>query len=80
MAKILGIGIAALDIINTVDGYPNEDAEVRAINQRVCRGGNATNTLVVLSQLISIQLNCLNQFGKRLSKCAVFEIDPINHL
>jgi len=51
MAKFLGIGIATLDIINTVDGYPNEDAEVRAINQRVCRGGNATNTLVVLSQL-----------------------------
>ncbi len=51
MATILGIGIATLDIINTVDGYPDEDAEVRATKQRVCRGGNATNTLVVLSQL-----------------------------
>jgi len=51
MAAILGIGIATLDIINTVDGYPDEDAELRAIKQRVCRGGNATNTLVVLSQL-----------------------------
>jgi ketohexokinase len=51
MANILGIGIATLDIINTVENYPQEDAEVRAISQRVCRGGNATNTLVVLSQL-----------------------------
>lgn len=51
MATILGIGIATLDIINTVDGYPKEDAKISAINQRVCRGGNATNTLVVLSQL-----------------------------
>jgi ketohexokinase len=51
MATILGIGIATLDIINTVDAYPEEDAEVRAKSQRVCRGGNATNTLVVLSQL-----------------------------
>ena len=51
MANILGIGIATLDIINTVDGYPKEDTEVRALSQRVCRGGNATNTLVVLSQL-----------------------------
>lgn len=51
MATILGIGIATLDIINIVDGYPEEDTEVRAIKQRVCRGGNATNTLVVLSQL-----------------------------
>lgn len=51
MARILGVGIATLDIINTVDGYPAEDSEVRALAQRICRGGNATNTLVVLSQL-----------------------------
>ena len=51
MAHILGIGIATLDIINTVDGYPPEDAEIRAIRQQVRRGGNCTNTLAVLSQL-----------------------------
>ncbi len=51
MARILGVGIATLDIINTVDGLPAEDSEVRALTQRICRGGNATNTLVVLSQL-----------------------------
>ena len=51
MANIIGIGIAALDIINTTDGYPTEDAEVRAVAQRIARGGNVTNTLVVLSQL-----------------------------
>lgn len=51
MARILGIGTATLDVINTVDGYPPEDAEVRAVARRIVRGGNATNTLVVLSQL-----------------------------
>src|SRR3569833_3404962 len=51
MARILGIGIATLDIITRVDGYPPEDSEVRARAQRVSRGGNCTNTLVVLSQL-----------------------------
>ncbi|MEQ6340241.1 MAG: PfkB family carbohydrate kinase [Gammaproteobacteria bacterium] len=51
MTRILGVGIATLDIINTVDGFPAEDSEVRALTQRICRGGNATNTLVVLSQL-----------------------------
>ncbi len=51
MSRILAIGIATLDIINSVDGFPAEDAEVRAVAQRVCRGGNAANTLVVLSQL-----------------------------
>ncbi len=51
MARILGIGIVTLDIINTVRRYPLEDGEIRASAQRRSRGGNATNTLVVLSQL-----------------------------
>ena len=51
MPNILGIGIATLDVINTVDGYPAEDSEVRALRQEIRRGGNCTNTLVVLSQL-----------------------------
>ena len=49
--KILGVGIATLDIINRVERYPAEDSEMRAVSQRRCRGGNATNTLAVLSQL-----------------------------
>ena len=51
MARILGTGIATLDIINEVDGYPPEDAEIRAIRQHIRRGGNCTNTLAVLSRL-----------------------------
>ncbi len=51
MAKILAVGIATLDIINTVVRYPEQDSETRALSQQKARGGNATNTLVVLSQL-----------------------------
>jgi len=51
MARILATGIATLDIINEVASYPEEDAEVRALSQRIRRGGNASNTLCVLSQL-----------------------------
>jgi len=51
MANILAIGIATLDIINTVESYPDEDSEQRALSQHQTRGGNATNTLTVLSQL-----------------------------
>jgi len=51
MATILAIGIATLDIINVVESYPEEDAEIRALSQQQSRGGNATNTLTVLSQL-----------------------------
>lgn len=48
---ILGIGIATIDIIHTVADFPVEDTKIRALQQRVSRGGNATNTLVILSQL-----------------------------
>ncbi len=51
MANILGVGIATLDIVNHVAAWPAEDEEVRALAQDVRRGGNVTNTLVVLSQL-----------------------------
>jgi len=51
MAHVLAVGIATLDIINEVESYPPEDGEVRALAQDIRRGGNATNTLVVLSQL-----------------------------
>ncbi len=51
MARVLIVGIATLDIINTVDDYPEEDAKVRASAQAIRRGGNACNTAVVLQQL-----------------------------
>ncbi len=51
MSHILTIGIATLDIINIVDHYPVEDEEMRALAQRVARGGNAANTACVLAQL-----------------------------
>ncbi|HUM99067.1 MAG: hypothetical protein B7X12_03575 [Halothiobacillus sp. 20-53-49] len=50
MAAILGIGIAALDIINEVTQYPAEDSEQRAQAQRKRTGGNVCNTLSVLRQ------------------------------
>ncbi len=51
MARVLVVGIATLDIINTVQAYPAEDDEIRATAQATHCGGNAANTAVVLSQL-----------------------------
>jgi len=48
---ILVVGVAALDIVNEVEAYPAEDAELRALDRRIVRGGNAANTLAVLRQL-----------------------------
>ena len=51
MARILGIGNATVDIVHSLVAYPAENDEVRCDNRVVCRGGNAANTLVVLSQI-----------------------------
>ncbi|MDX9739945.1 MAG: PfkB family carbohydrate kinase [Gammaproteobacteria bacterium] len=51
MAAILGIGVAVLDIVLSVDGYPAEDAKLRAAARRMACGGNAANTLTVLATL-----------------------------
>lgn len=49
--QILLVGTATLDLVYTLDQYPAEDGEVRAQGLRVCRGGNAANSAVVLAQL-----------------------------
>lgn len=51
MAEVLGIGNATLDIIHLVDSYPKENDEIRCLARTLRRGGNVTNTLVVLAQL-----------------------------
>ena len=62
--RVLIVGLACLDIMNTVDHYPNEDEDMRALSQRWQKGGNAANTAEVLSQTLgtSCELLCsLNQ-------------------
>jgi len=51
MTRVLGVGVATLDWIQVVEQYPDVDSELRAEQQYLWRGGNASNTLVVLSQL-----------------------------
>jgi len=51
MAKILAVGVATLDWIQVVQRYPVVDSELRAQSQYIWRGGNASNTLTVLSEL-----------------------------
>jgi len=51
MARILGIGNATLDIIQTVDDYPSENSEVRSTARKLRCGGNTANLLGVLAQL-----------------------------
>ncbi|KAF0714639.1 Aste57867_3773 [Aphanomyces stellatus] len=48
---LLVVGIATIDVINTIPAYPSEDSKIRVTESRKCRGGNGTNTLVVASQI-----------------------------
>lgn len=50
MSKVLGIGNAVLDVILTIDHYPQEDEEVRSLSKHIETGGNVNNTLFVLNQ------------------------------
>jgi ketohexokinase len=49
--RVLGVGVATLDIIDSLEAFPREDSEQRALARWSRRGGNTANTLVVLSQL-----------------------------
>ena len=51
MPRILGTGVATVDIIYSVEDYPTENSEIRAVARQRRRGGNAANTLAVLRQL-----------------------------
>ncbi|XP_070533243.1 ketohexokinase-like isoform X1 [Ptychodera flava] len=48
---ILLVGLACLDIINIMESFPEEDTDSRCREQHWQRGGNASNSSVVLSQL-----------------------------
>lgn len=51
MSHIICVGIATVDVILEVERFPREDEELRALDRRIARGGNAANSSVVLSQL-----------------------------
>ena len=86
--RILVVGLACLDIINTVERFPQEDEDMRALSQRWQKGGNAANTAVVLTQtldtdcelLCSLNSGIEGQYVKaELQKRGVFlENCPVN--
>lgn len=64
MSQILLAGTATLDIVNTVERYPQEDDEIRARASRASSGGNAANSAAVLASL-----------GHQAHLCAVLSDD-----
>ncbi|KAI6174427.1 PfkB domain-containing protein [Aphelenchoides besseyi] len=51
MGKILVVGLTCVDLISFVQKYPDEDSDARVFDQKTSLGGNAANSLVVLTQI-----------------------------
>ncbi|ETW03753.1 hypothetical protein H310_05121 [Aphanomyces invadans] len=51
----LVVGIATIDVINTIPEFPAEDSKIRVTSSRRSRGGNGTNVLVVCAQIGAFQ-------------------------
>lgn len=49
--RVLCVGLICLDIVNVCDYFPREDEDIRALEHRWQRGGNAANQAEMLSQL-----------------------------
>ncbi|KAJ9352081.1 hypothetical protein DTO027B9_6013 [Paecilomyces variotii] len=55
MTTLVAVGACYVDLILSVDHYPNEDEKLRASRLTRRRGGNCPNTIEVLEQLIHIK-------------------------
>jgi ketohexokinase len=77
MARILLVGTVTLDLVFGLDHHPEADEEMRAQSLRICRGGNAANSAVVLSRL-GHQAEFLGVLAEAL-ETAVIERDFVAH-
>ena len=55
--------MCCLDIVNYCERYPQEDEDIRAIDQKWRKGGNAANTLSVLRLLDREKCDLLSTLG-----------------
>jgi len=79
MHNILLTGVATLDIINHLAGYPAEDSEVRATTQHIQTGGNASNSAIVMQQL-GLNTHLLANRGDDFNAQQVFSALHAQHI
>ena len=48
---VVGLGVACLDYIATVENFPAKDEKIRTSHASVMGGGNGANTMVAMSRL-----------------------------
>lgn len=61
--RVLGLGVCGVDMLASVDKYPEADAKIRSTDFQVQGGGNAGNTLTGLSRL-GVQAEIMTKVGE----------------
>lgn len=61
--KLLGLGIAAVDFIATVEAYPKPDDKIRSTSLSVMGGGNAANSLTACRRL-GVECSLVTKLGQ----------------
>lgn len=64
MKRVLGLGVACIDIIACVNEYPKPDEKIRADSVQLFSGGNVGNTLSAISKLGEADASILTKVGK----------------
>ena len=60
---VLGLGVACVDMIATVDTFPRPDDKIRALDVDLFSGGNIGNTLTAISKLDAARTKVLTKIG-----------------
>lgn len=61
--KILGLGVACIDMMTCVDIYPKQDEKVLANSTGIYSGGNVGNTLTTISLLKAASATIFTKIG-----------------
>lgn len=64
LPRILGLGVACVDMIACVEEYPKADEKIRADSVTLLSGGNVGNTLTAISKLGAADASILTKVGK----------------
>ena len=64
LPRILGLGVACVDMIACVAEYPKADEKIRAESVTLLSGGNVGNTLTAISRLGAADSSILTKVGK----------------
>jgi sugar/nucleoside kinase (ribokinase family) len=61
--KILGLGVACIDMMTCVDIYPKQDEKILANSTGIYSGGNVGNTLTTISLLKAASATIFTKIG-----------------